>query len=55
MKVVELGICTGCRACSCEHITFVKNNHGFLSPMVDEGCTNCGDCLKQCIYFDDDE
>lgn len=53
MKVVQLGICTGCRACRCEHIMFEKNKHGFPSPLVDEGCTNCGECLKQCIYFDE--
>lgn len=53
MKVVQLGICTGCRACRCEHIMFEKNKHGFPSPLVDESCTNCGECLKQCIYFDE--
>ena len=25
------------------------------SCRVDESCTNCGECLKQCIYFDEDD
>ena len=52
-KVVVSGLCTGCRACNCEHIVFVKNDNGFPSPVVDNNCTNCGECLKQCIYFDE--
>ena len=54
-KMVHLGLCTGCRACSCEHITFEKNQNGFPSPVVDESCTNCGECLKQCIYYDEND
>lgn len=53
-KLVELGLCVGCHACSCEHITFERNQYGFVSPVVDENCTNCGECLNQCIYFDKD-
>ncbi len=51
MKVVEQGLCVGCNACKCEHITFVKNSKRFPSPVVDQNCTNCGECLKQCIYY----
>ncbi len=54
-KVVKSGLCTGCRACNCDHITFEKNNNGFPSPVVDQSCTNCGECLKQCIYFDEND
>ncbi len=50
MKIVRLGICVGCQACDCEHISFVKNKNGFPSPTVDEECTQCGKCLTQCIY-----
>lgn len=54
-KVVVSGLCTGCRACNCEHIVFVQNDNGFPSPVVDKNCTNCGECLKQCIYYDEND
>lgn len=55
-KVTDAGICTGCGACEgCEHITFMNNRLGFPSPVVDNGCTNCGSCLEKCIYWDDEE
>lgn len=51
MRIVNLGVCTGCNACNvCEHISFLKNQYGFCSPVVDAKCTNCGNCLKECIY-----
>ena len=55
MKIVELGICVGCQACSCEYISFSKNKNGFPSPIVDEKCTQCGKCLTQCIYNPEDD
>jgi len=54
-KVTDAGICVGCGACDgCEHITFKNNHLGFLAPVVDNSCINCGDCLKKCIYWDDE-
>ena len=54
-KVTNLGMCVGCGACNgCEHITFVENELGFLAPIVDEKCKQCGDCLNKCIYNPDD-
>ena len=54
-KIVNLGVCTGCNACSsCEYIIFVKNKNGFYSPVVDDDkCNSCGKCLKECIYNPD--
>jgi len=60
-RIVSSGVCTGCNACDvCKHITFAENEYGFLTPVVDEECTNCGKCVKLCIYGperddDDDE
>ena len=55
-KVVTAGTCVGCGACDgCEHISFQININGFPAPVVDEGCTNCGECLKRCIYDFDRE
>lgn len=51
MRIVDSGFCTGCSACSiCEHISFMQNQNGFYSPVVDDNCNNCGKCLKECIY-----
>ena len=51
MQVVNSGVCTGCNACNiCEHITFKENQYGFYSPVVDDKCNGCGNCLKECIY-----
>ena len=53
-RIVNSGVCTGCNACNdCEHITFIKNQYGFYSPVVDDKCNNCGQCLKECIYDPD--
>lgn len=55
-KVTDAGICVGCGCCDgCEHITFKNNDLGFHAPIVDEGCVNCGECLKQCIYWEEEE
>ena len=51
MRVVQLGVCTGCNACSfCEHISFVKNQYSFYVPVVDEKCNDCGKCLEECVF-----
>lgn len=51
MRVVESGRCTGCSACGvCEHISFAENQFGFYSPVVDDECNGCGECLAECIY-----
>ena len=56
MRIVNLGVCTGCSACNCcEHITFMQNQNGFCSPVVDDKCDNCGKCVEQCIYDPDRE
>lgn len=48
-EVTEKGMCIGCGACvGCEHITFETGKLGFPVPVVDEGCVNCGKCLKNC-------
>lgn len=50
-RIVNTGICTGCGACNlCKHITFKENEHGFYSPIIDEDCTECGNCVRACIY-----
>lgn len=55
-KIVSAGVCVGCGACNvCEHIVFEKNPLGFPSPRVDDGCVDCGRCLKLCIYDTDAE
>lgn len=48
--VIDLGICTGCYACEgvCPHISFQQVKNVFLTPVVDKGCTSCGECLKFC-------
>ncbi|MBO5111181.1 MAG: hypothetical protein J6D21_10775 [Clostridia bacterium] len=52
--VTDAGLCVGCGDCKgCVHITFQRNALGFPAPVVDEGCTHCGECLKKCIYWDD--
>ena len=54
-KVTDVGRCVGCGACTgCEHITFKTNALGFPAPVVDANCSNCGECLAQCIYWDDE-
>ena len=54
MKIVDRGMCTGCSACDiCEHIQFKKNDLGFFAPVVDDQCTKCGNCLKECIHDPD--
>ena len=50
MKIVEMGMCTGCGICSCEHITFQTNVLGFPAPVVEDKCSHCGQCLAACIY-----
>ena len=51
LQIVNSGVCTGCNACDiCEHITFKENQYGFCSPVVDDTCTGCGNCIKECIY-----
>lgn len=51
MRTVNSGACTGCNACDvCEHISFAENKYGFYSPVIDDECSNCGKCLKECIY-----
>ncbi len=51
MRIVDSGVCTGCQACSfCEHISFMQNECGFYSPVVDDKCINCGKCVEECIY-----
>lgn len=55
MKIVEMGMCVGCGSCDCEHITFFTNALGFPAPVVDENCTDCGQCLEKCIYNPDNE
>lgn len=51
-KITETGMCVGCGSCDvCKHITFVNNEHGFLAPVVDATCDNCGKCLNECIYY----
>lgn len=51
MRIVNSGACTGCYACDiCEHISFIENQYGFYAPVVDEQCSDCGKCLKSCIY-----
>ena len=53
-RIVNSGVCTGCNACNgCEHITFIENQHGFYSPVVDENCAGCGKCIAECIYDPD--
>ena len=55
-KVTSAGMCVGCGACGdCEHITFENNALGFPAPVIDKGCTNCGECLQKCIYWDEEE
>lgn len=55
MKVVDMGICVGCGACDgCEHIVFTNNSLGFPSPVVDDTCIQCGECLRKCIYWNDE-
>lgn len=55
-KITEAGTCVGCGSCDiCEHISFVNNKLGFPSPVVDENCTHCGDCLKNCIFDPDND
>lgn len=52
-QMTETGMCVGCGACGgCEHITFQTNALGFPAPVVDETCSNCGKCLRECIYYD---
>ena len=51
MRIVALGVCTGCGACgSCEHISFMQNQYGVPAPTVDDQCTSCGKCIELCIY-----
>lgn len=55
-KIVELGMCVGCGSCCvCEHIVFKNNSFGVPVPEINEGCTNCGKCLGECIYDPDYE
>ena len=50
-RVTEAGMCVGCGSCAgCEHILFETNELGFPSPVVDETCNDCGECLGKCIY-----
>ena len=54
--VTDMGICVGCGSCiGCEHIEFKNNELGFPAPVVDDNCTNCGECLQKCIYWDDED
>ena len=56
LKILDLGMCVGCGSCNiCEHITFVTNAFGVPVPQIDAGCTECGKCLKACIYDPDAE
>lgn len=59
-RIVQSGMCTGCRACNiCEHIRFQPGPLGFDVPIPNATCTRCGQCVKACIYDpereDDDE
>ena len=55
-KVTSIGMCVGCGACKgCEHIIFQENELEFPAPVVDEKCSQCGDCLNKCIYNPDKE
>jgi len=38
-----------------EELAFRTNELGFPAPVVDENCTNCGQCLAVCIYNPDGE
>ena len=50
-RIVDAGVCTGCNACNfCKHISFIQNQYGFYSPVVDDKCNNCGKCVEECIY-----
>ncbi len=50
-RTVDAGACIGGSACAvCEHITFVKNQYGFDSPMADEPCHQYTQCVQACIY-----
>ena len=53
-RVVDSGMCTGCSACAgCRHITMKTGSLGFQTPVIDETCEHCGQCLNQCIYDPD--
>lgn len=55
-RIVQSGACTGCNACAvCEHIHFEKNQYGVPVPVVDKQCTDCGNCIMQCLYDPDRE
>ena len=55
-KIAQLGMCVGCGACDgCEHISVETNLLGFPTPVIDENCTQCGECLSNCIYNPENE
>lgn len=43
--------CTGCLACvsvGCEFLKAELDDEGFIRPIVDASCTDCGRCTKVC-------
>ena len=52
-EIVQKNLCFGCSACEKKcpvgAISMVRNEHGFLYPLIDNAkCINCGKCRSRC-------
>jgi len=51
-NVIDKKLCTGCGACfsTCSNgsITMIRDEEGFLYPIISDTCIHCGKCLSVC-------